>query len=640
MLSRSIATAARMVPATRALRPRSHPLVMLPSMMQTVRTYADSVIKVPQMAESISEGTLKQFSKSIGDYVEQDEEIATIETDKIDVAVNATESGTIKEFLVAEEDTVTVGQDLVRIELGGAPSGDKKEAPKEESKEQPQKSESESKSESKPEPKQESAPEPKKESSPAPSKPEAPRQAEKKDSKPQSAASSGPSMGNREERRVKMNRMRLRIAERLKQSQNTAASLTTFNEVDMSNIMEFRKLYKEDVLKKTGVKLGFMSAFSRACVLAMRDLPAVNASIEGPNGGDTIVYRDYVDISVAVATEKGLVTPVVRNVESMDMIGIEQSIADMGKKARDNKLTIEDMAGGTFTISNGGVFGSLMGTPIINLPQSAVLGLHAIKERPVAVNGKIEIRPMMYLALTYDHRLLDGREAVQFLVKVKEYIEDPRRMLLLLCSCLFHHAQIRAIENMSVPVSVLFVIDIQKDLAFDDKTEIPHAERIRDAGEQILEVARGIAADPKPIIVFVQHEESPESGPLVKGSKPWELVFENDPNNPRELLVSKNQRDTFKSNPDLAGLLRSKGTQHIVAFGIQSECCVLETCKGALEAGFRVTLLQGAHSTYDTENKQAVQIEQDVENELKALGASVTPWQTAIGQWANTGVLG
>ncbi|KAF4483480.1 KGD2-2-oxoglutarate dehydrogenase complex E2 component [Fusarium agapanthi] len=627
MLSRSIATAARMVPATRALRPRSHPLVMLPSMMQTVRTYADSVIKVPQMAESISEGTLKQFSKSIGDYVEQDEEIATIETDKIDVAVNATESGTIKEFLVAEEDTVTVGQDLVRIELGGAPSGDKKEAPKEESKEQPQKSESESKSESKSEPKQESAPEPKKESAPAPSKPEPPRQAEKKDSKSQSAASSGPSMGNREERRVKMNRMRLRIAERLKQSQNTAASLTTFNEVDMSNIMEFRKLYKEDVLKKTGVKLGFMSAFSRACVLAMRDLPAVNASIEGPNGGDTIVYRDYVDISVAVATEKGLVTPVVRNVESMDMIGIEQSIADMGKKARDNKLTIEDMAGGTFTISNGGVFGSLMGTPIINLPQSAVLGLHAIKERPVAVNGKIEIRPMMYLALTYDHRLLDGREAVQFLVKVKEYIEDPRRMLL-------------AIETMSVPVSALFVIDIQKDLASDDKTEVPHAERIRDAGEQILEVARGIAADPKPIILFVQHEEPPESGPLVKGSKPWELVFENDPNNTRELLVSKIQRDTFKSNPDLAGLLRSKGIQHIVAFGIQSECCVLETCKGALEAGFRVTLLQGAHSTYDTENKQAVQIEQDVENELKALGASVTPWQTAIGQWANTGVLG
>jgi 2-oxoglutarate dehydrogenase E2 component (dihydrolipoamide succinyltransferase) len=172
-----------------------------------------------------------------------------------------------------------------------------------------------------------------------------------------------------------------------------------------------------------------MSAFSRASVLAMKDLPSVNAAIEGPNGGDTVVYRDYVDISVAVATEKGLVTPVVRNAESMDMVGIEKAIAELGKKARDNKLTIEDMAGGTFTISNGGVFGSLYGTPIINLPQAAVLGLHAIKERPVAVNGKVEIRPMMYLALTYDHRLLDGREAVTFLVKVKEYIEDPRKML-------------------------------------------------------------------------------------------------------------------------------------------------------------------------------------------------------------------
>ncbi|KAI9788644.1 MAG: 2-oxoglutarate dehydrogenase complex E2 component [Peltula sp. TS41687] len=238
-----------------------------------------------------------------------------------------------------------------------------------------------------------------------------------------------------------MNRMRLRIAERLKQSQNTAASLTTFNEVDMSSIMEFRKLYKDEILKKTGVKLGFMSAFSRACVLAMKEIPAVNASIEGPNGGDTIVYRDYVDISVAVATEKGLVTPVVRNAESLDLIGIEREIAELGKKARDNKLTIEDMAGGTFTISNGGVFGSLMGTPIINLPQTGpsapypiqttcVLGLHAIKEKPVAINGKVEIRPMMYLALTYDHRLLDGREAVTFLVKVKEFIEDPRKMLL------------------------------------------------------------------------------------------------------------------------------------------------------------------------------------------------------------------
>ncbi|KKO96757.1 dihydrolipoyllysine-residue succinyltransferase, E2 component [Trichoderma harzianum] len=421
MLSRSIAVVSRMAPM-RHLRPSPVFRQGLPSL---VRYYADKIIQVPVMAESISEGTLKQFSKSIGDYVEQDEEIATIETDKIDVAVNATEAGVIKEFFVSEEDTVTVGQDLVRVEIGGEKPAES-EKPKEESAPSP----SESK-ESKPaaEPEQPKS-EPAKSEKPAP--PPQPKEQPEKKSQPEPAAASKsePATGNREERRVKMNRMRLRIAERLKQSQNTAASLTTFNEVDMSNIMEFRKLYKDEMLKKTGVKLGFMSAFSRAAVLAMRDIPAVNASIEGPNGGDTIVYRDYVDISVAVATEKGLVTPVVRNVESLDMISIEKAIADMGKKARDGKLTIEDMAGGTFTISNGGVFGSLMGTPIINLPQSAVLGLHAIKDRAVAVNGKVEVRPMMYLALTYDHRLLDGREAVQFLVKIKEYIEDPRKMLL------------------------------------------------------------------------------------------------------------------------------------------------------------------------------------------------------------------
>lgn len=401
------------------------------------------------MAESITEGTLKQFSKQVGDYVEQDEEIATIETDKIDVAVNAPEAGTIKEFLAKEDDTVTVGQDLVKLELGGAPSGDSKakSEPKEsaskdqETSSQPDgeteksKSEDKSKKEKKDEPKQEKKEEPKKEEpKKEESKPAPPKQQEKKPAPPKSqekpSQDQGPFGGSRGENRVKMNRMRLRIAERLKQSQNTAASLTTFNEVDMSSLMQFRKLYKDEVLKKTGIKLGFMSAFSRACVLAMKELPAVNASIEGPGAGDTIVYRDYVDISVAVATEKGLVTPVVRNAESMDMIQIEKSIADLGKKARDNKLTIEDMAGGTFTISNGGVFGSLYGTPIINLPQTAVLGLHAIKDKPVAIDGKVEIRPMMYLALTYDHRLLDGREAVTFLVKVKELIEDPRKMLL------------------------------------------------------------------------------------------------------------------------------------------------------------------------------------------------------------------
>ncbi|BCS05167.1 putative dihydrolipoamide succinyltransferase [Aspergillus luchuensis] len=409
-----------------ALGPKMSRFGIAPFAAAQVRTYADTVVKVPQMAESITEGTLKQFSKQIGDYVERDEEIATIETDKIDVSVNAPESGTIKEFLVGEEDTVTVGQDLVKLELGGAP-----ETKKEDANEKPAAPAAADKpTASEPEkPKAPEAPQSSSEKA-TPSEPSPSKKTEPVATKPQASEPAKPSVGGREERRVKMNRMRLRIAERLKQSQNTAASLTTFNEVDMSSLMEFRKLYKDDVLKKTGVKLGFMSAFSRACVLAMKDVPAVNASIEGPNGGDTIVYRDYVDISVAVATEKGLVTPVVRNAETMDLVGIEKAIADLGKKARDNKLTIEDMAGGSFTISNGGVFGSLMGTPIINLPQTAVLGLHAIKDKPVAVNGKVEIRPMMYLALTYDHRLLDGREAVTFLVKVKEYIEDPRRMLL------------------------------------------------------------------------------------------------------------------------------------------------------------------------------------------------------------------
>ncbi|THV48697.1 hypothetical protein BGAL_0232g00010 [Botrytis galanthina] len=425
MLTRRVLTASRFLLAQRSAAPQlRYPLPVI----QQFRSYADKVVKVPEMAESISEGTLKQWSKQIGDYVEQDEEIATIETDKIDVAVNAPEAGTIKEFLANEEDTVTVGQDLVRLELGGAPEGGDKEKASSEPKEAASKDQSTS-SDPEPSKKEDSSSPPPAEKKSEPKETPKPKPSESKKQE-SSSSSSGPSLGNREERRVKMNRMRLRIAERLKQSQNTAASLTTFNEVDMSSLMEFRKLYKDEVLKKTGVKLGFMSAFSRASVLALRDIPAVNASIEGPNGGDTIVYRDYVDISVAVATEKGLVTPVVRNTESMDLVGIEKTIADLGKKARDNKLTIEDMAGGTFTISNGGVFGSLMGTPIINLPQTAVLGLHAIKDKPVVVNGQIVIRPMMYLALTYDHRLLDGREAVQFLVKVKEYIEDPRRMLL------------------------------------------------------------------------------------------------------------------------------------------------------------------------------------------------------------------
>ncbi|KAK9462671.1 uncharacterized protein V1516DRAFT_670853 [Lipomyces oligophaga] len=385
-----------------------------------LRGYAVTTVPVPPMAESITEGTLKQWVKQVGEYVEQDEEVASIETDKIDVAVNAPASGVITEVLAAEEDTVTVGQDLFKIDTD-ATGGSAPAAPKEAPKAEEPKAAAAAPAAAAPTPTP-SAPAPKAAAPPPPPK-AAPKKAEP-------APSAPATIGGREERRVKMNRMRLRIAERLKESQNTAASLTTFNEVDMSNLMEFRKSYKDDILKKTGVKIGFMSFFSKAVCVAAKDIPAVNGAIEGPNGGDTIVYRDYVDISVAVATPKGLVTPIVRNAETMSLLEIETAIHDLGVKARDGKLTIEDMAGGTITISNGGVFGSLMGTPIINLPQTAVLGLHGIKERPIAVNGKVEIRPMMYLALTYDHRLLDGREAVTFLKTIKEYIEDPRRMLL------------------------------------------------------------------------------------------------------------------------------------------------------------------------------------------------------------------
>jgi 2-oxoglutarate dehydrogenase E2 component (dihydrolipoamide succinyltransferase) len=220
--------------------------------------------------------------------------------------------------------------------------------------------------------------------------------------------------------------MRLRIAQRLKDAQNTNAMLTTFNEIDMSNVIEMRKSQGEAFAKRHGIKLGFMSPFVRASAYALMDQPVVNAVIDGQE----IVYRDYVDISVAVATPKGLVVPVMRNVETMSYADIEKGMAALGVKARDGALAIEDMDGGTFTISNGGVFGSLYGTPIINPPQSAILGMHAIVERPVARNGQVVIRPMMYVALTYDHRLIDGREAVTFLKKIKTAVEDPRSILL------------------------------------------------------------------------------------------------------------------------------------------------------------------------------------------------------------------
>ncbi|KAI8141813.1 hypothetical protein BJV82DRAFT_645176 [Fennellomyces sp. T-0311] len=382
-----------------------------------VRYYADKVVKVPQMAESISEGTLKQWVKQVGEFVQQDEEVATIETDKVDVTVNSPASGTIVEVYAQEEDNVLVGADFFKLELGDAPKEGSAPPPKKE--EKPAAEEAPKPAEEAPKPAETPKP-----AAPAPAAAAAPPTPA---SSPAPAADEGKKVfGNRTENRVKMNRMRMRIAERLKQSQDTAAALTTFNEIDMTNLMALRAEYKDAVVKKHGVKFGFMSAFAKASAVALEELPAVNASIDG----NEIVYHDYIDMSIAVSTPKGLVTPVLRNVEDMNFIDIEKNIAALGQKARDNKITIEDMAGGTFTISNGGIFGSLMGTPIINLPQTAILGMHGIKERPIAVNGKVEIRPMMYIALTYDHRLVDGREAVTFLVRVKEMVEDPRRFLL------------------------------------------------------------------------------------------------------------------------------------------------------------------------------------------------------------------
>jgi len=241
------------------------------------------------------------------------------------------------------------------------------------------------------------------------------------------AAPARPSVPDvRGEERVRMTRLRQRIAERLKEAQNTAAMLTTFNEVDMGAVMELRSRYKESFEKKHGTKLGFMSFFAKACVLALKELPAVNAQIEG----DEIIYKNYYDIGVAVGTEQGLVVPVVRDCDKKSFAEIEAAITDLGLRARDGKLTMDELTGGTFTITNGGIYGSLMSTPILNPPQSGILGMHKIQQRPMAVGDKVEVRPMMYLAMSYDHRIVDGREAVTFLVRVKEAIEDPQRILL------------------------------------------------------------------------------------------------------------------------------------------------------------------------------------------------------------------
>ncbi|XP_021430074.1 dihydrolipoyllysine-residue succinyltransferase component of 2-oxoglutarate dehydrogenase complex, mitochondrial isoform X1 [Oncorhynchus mykiss] len=381
-------------------------------------------VKTPAFAESVTEGDVR-WEKAVGDSVKEDEVVCEIETDKTSVQVPSPAAGVIEELLVPDGEKVEGGQALFKLRKG-AVAAQAAEAPA---------------AVAAPPPPAAATPPSFAASSvgpipttmpPVPPVPGAaisatPVSAIKPTAAP-AAVADGRGIPARTEHRVKMNRMRLRIAQRLKEAQNTCAMLTTFNEVDMSNISEMRKAYKDTFLKKHNIKLGFMSAFVKASAYALMDQPSVNGVIDDTT--KEVVYRDYVDISVAVATPKGLVVPVIRGVEGMNFADIEKTINELGEKARKNELAVEDMDGGTFTISNGGVFGSMFGTPIINPPQSAILGMHGIFDRPVAIGGKVEIRPMMYVALTYDHRLIDGREAVTFLRKIKAVVEDPRVLLL------------------------------------------------------------------------------------------------------------------------------------------------------------------------------------------------------------------
>ena len=398
-------------------------------------------VKVPALGESITEGTLGQWLKKPGDTVKADEAIASLETDKVAIEVNAPVAGVIGALTVNEGDTVEVGAVIATIEEGGAAAA-------------PAKAEAHKAEEKKPaETAAQQAPSVPSKTSDALS-PSAKRAAgetgvdpasvsgtgkdgrvtrvdiegaaSSKTSAPAPVAAAPASSDGRKEERVKMTRLRQTVAKRLKEAQNTAAMLTTFNDVDMSAVIEARAKYKDLFEKKHGVRLGFMGFFVKAAVQALRDIPAVNGSIEG----DEIVYHDYVDVSVAVSAPNGLVVPVIRDAQDLSVAGIEKTIGDFGKRAKDGTLKMEEMKGGTFTISNGGVFGSLMSTPIINPPQSAVLGLHRIEDRPVVRDGQVVVRPMMYLALSYDHRLIDGREAVTFLVALKNAIEDPTRLLI------------------------------------------------------------------------------------------------------------------------------------------------------------------------------------------------------------------
>ena len=435
-------------------------------------------VQVPALGESITEGTLAQWLKKPGEAVAADEPIASLETDKVSVEVPSPIAGVLTEQLVQEGDTVAVGAVIARIDQGATASAAAAAAPAQSPAQEAEAATTNpSGAGENPALREDAvlnaAPPPDTDGPPVddaittlspavrravleyhvdPSKirgsgkdgrltkddviaaaeaakaAPAPAPEAKVSSPPEPPAAPGPrpASGNRKEERVKMTRLRQTVARRLKEAQNTAALLTTFNDVDMSAVIDARTRYKDLFEKKHGIRLGFMGFFVKAVALAAKDVPAVNGSIEG----DEIIYHDYLDVSVAVSAPKGLVVPVIRDADRMTFAEIEKAIAAYGKKAKDGTLTVEEMTGGTFTISNGGVFGSLLSTPIINPPQSAVLGMHRIEERPVVKDGQIVARPMMYLALSYDHRLIDGREAVTFLVRVKEAIEDPTRLLI------------------------------------------------------------------------------------------------------------------------------------------------------------------------------------------------------------------
>ncbi len=411
-------------------------------------------IRVPTLGESITEATVGQWLKAPGDAVAVDDPLVELETDKVAIEVNATAAGALAEIAVGEGETVEVGALLGTIAEGAAAATQQASKPAEgAAAATPQASKPAEAAAAAPAPAAASVP-----AAPAadiPAMPAARKMAAEKgldvsqipgtgkdgrvtkgdviafaEAAPTARpapvqAPSGPRPEAEREQRVRMTRLRKRIAERLKEAQNTAAMLTTFNEVDMTAVMAARQQYRDDFEKKHGVRLGFMSFFIKACVNALHEIPAVNAEIDG----DDLVYKNYYHIGVAVGTPQGLVVPVIRDADAMGFAEVEKTINELGKKARDGKLAIEDMMGGTFTISNGGVYGSLNSTPILNPPQSGILGMHKIQKRPVVVGDEIVVRPMMYLAMSYDHRVIDGREAVTFLVRVKENIEDPQRLL-------------------------------------------------------------------------------------------------------------------------------------------------------------------------------------------------------------------